>query len=59
MSDKVTVVSLLTLPVEFIYRILDHLDVLTILISVRHVRLRLNAIIDTYHRYKVYTSALI
>ncbi len=45
--------SLLTLPIELVYRILDHLDDLTILLSVRDICIRLNAITDTYYRYKV------
>jgi len=49
--------SLATLPVELIYRILDNLDELTILLSVRDVCTRLNAITDTYYRYQV-TSPL-
>ncbi len=52
MSDK-DPSTFLTLPVELVYRILDHLDVSTILLSVRDTCSRLNAIIDTYHRYKV------
>ena len=42
-----------TLPIELVYRILDNLDILTILFSLRNVCTRLNAITDTYHRYKV------
>ena len=45
--------SLQALPIEIIYRILDHLDELTILFSVRDICTRLNSIIDTYERYKV------
>ncbi|CAF4233402.1 unnamed protein product, partial [Rotaria magnacalcarata] len=41
-----------TLPVEFIYRILDNLDEFTILYSTRNVCARLNSITDTYHRYQ-------
>jgi hypothetical protein len=52
MSDQV-VLSILTLPIELIYCILDNLDELTILFSARDVCTRLNLIIDTYHRYKV------
>jgi hypothetical protein len=52
MSDKVTY-SLHTLPVEIVYRILDNLNVTTIILSARDVCSRLNEIIDTYHRYKV------
>jgi hypothetical protein len=52
MPEK-TSLCLLTLPVELIYRILDNLDELTILLSIRNVCARLNAIINTYHRYQV------
>jgi len=52
MSGKVTL-SLLTLPVEIVYRILDNLERLEILLSVRNVCTRLNAITDTYHPYQV------
>ena len=52
MSDKVTP-SLTTLPNELIYRILDNLDGLTILFSLRNVCIQLNAVIDTYHRWRV------
>ncbi len=52
MSDK-TSLSLHTLPVELVYRILDNLNVLTIVCSMRNVCARINAITDSYHRYKV------
>jgi hypothetical protein len=52
MPDKF-ILSFLTLPVELVYRILDNLDQLTILLSVCDVCTRLNAIIETYHRYQV------
>jgi len=52
MSDKI-IPSLLTLPVELVYRILDHLDVLNILFSMQNICTRLNRIIDSYHRYQV------
>jgi hypothetical protein len=52
MSGKVTL-SLLTLPVEIVYRILDNLERLEILLSVRNVCTRLNAITDIYHPYQV------
>jgi hypothetical protein len=42
-----------TLPVELVYRILDNLDLVTILLSFRNVCTRLNIISDTYYRYKV------
>jgi hypothetical protein len=46
----------LTLPVELVYRILDKLNQLTILLSVRNVCARLNVITDTYYRYQVNLS---
>jgi hypothetical protein len=52
MSEKATI-SFLTLPVEIVYRILDNLNELSLLISTRDVCTRLNAIIDSYHPYKV------
>jgi hypothetical protein len=52
MTNKV-IPSLLTLPVELIYRILDQLDVLNILLSMRNVCTRINTIVDDYHRDKV------
>ena len=52
MSDKTT--SLFsTIPVELIYRILHHLDDLTILCSIQNISLRMNEILNTYHRYQV------
>ncbi len=42
-----------TLPVELVYRVLDNLDPITILLSCRNICIRLNAITDSYHRYKV------
>jgi hypothetical protein len=52
MSNKV-ILSLHTLPVELVYRILDHLDEFTFLCSMRNVCMRINAIVDNYHRYQV------
>jgi hypothetical protein len=52
MSD-IRALSLATLPIELIYRILDNLDPLEILLSVQDVCTRLNAIIESYHQYKV------
>jgi hypothetical protein len=52
MSEKLTL-SLHTLPVELVYSILDHLDPFTILVSVRNVCLRLDAITDGYTPYQV------
>ncbi|CAF1365267.1 unnamed protein product [Rotaria sordida] len=55
MSTEVTP-PLLTLPVEIVYRILDHLQPLTIFLSCRNVCTRLNTIIDTYQRYHTLTK---
>jgi len=52
MSNKMTL-SLHTLPVELVYRILDNLNDLTIFMSCRNVCTRLNAITDTYYPYQV------
>lgn len=53
------VASLETLPVDLVYCILDHLEVLTILLSCRDVCTRLNHVIDTYRRYKVIFNFII
>lgn len=45
-----------TLPIEMIYRILDNLDEKAIFLSMRNVCQRLNAVIDSYHRYQVNTQ---
>jgi hypothetical protein len=58
MSDKVTL-SLHTLPVALVYCILDNLDLLTILLSVKNVCRRLNTITDAYNRYQVNFSFII
>ncbi len=52
MSNKVTP-SLVTVPVEIVYRILDNLDGWTIFLSFRDICTRLNAIVDTYYPYQV------
>ena len=57
-SNKMNM-SLHTLPVELVYRILDHLDHFTILMSCRNVCARLNAITNTYHRYRGLFDCLI
>jgi hypothetical protein len=57
-SNKMTS-SLNTLPVELVYRILDHLNEVTILLSCSNVCTRLNTIIDTYHRYQVLFNFII
>jgi hypothetical protein len=48
--------SLHTLPVELVYRILDHLDNKSLFLSCTNICRRLNDIIDTYHRYQVIPS---
>ena len=52
MAEKV-VLSLHTIPVDLAYQILDHLDEVTLVVAVRNVCLRLNAITDTYQRFRV------
>ncbi|CAF4715950.1 unnamed protein product, partial [Rotaria sp. Silwood2] len=51
MCDK-TPATLLTIPVDIVYRILEKLDDLSLILSVRNVCERLNIITDTYHRYQ-------
>ncbi len=45
--------SLVNLPVEIIYRILDHQSDFVIICTMRQVCQRLNKIVDGYHRYQV------
>ncbi len=45
--------SLQSLPVELVYGILDNLNELTILFTVRNVCTRLRQITNTYNRYQV------
>ena len=45
--------SLHTLPVELVYRILDNLDDKSMFLSSYNVCTRINTIIHTYHRYQV------
>ena len=59
MSNNKITPSLLKLTVELVYRILDNLDQLTILLSLRNVCTRLNVITDTYHRYQVNVSFIL
>ena len=47
------IASLIALPIELIYRILDHLTPHDILLSVSNVCERLNSITDFYDRYQV------
>ncbi|CAF1108559.1 unnamed protein product [Adineta steineri] len=55
MSSK-TILSLHTLPVEMVYRILDNLNPSTIFWSMETVCQRLNAILDSYDRYKAFDT---
>ena len=48
-----TALSLHTLPIELVCRVLDHLEHADIFLSVREVCSRLNAITDTYQPYQV------
>lgn len=57
MSDKFFP-CLLTLPVELVYRVMDHLDELAILCSIRKVCRRIDTIVDTYYRYQVNFSLI-
>ncbi|CAF2138775.1 unnamed protein product [Rotaria magnacalcarata] len=50
--------SLLTLPTEIVYRILDHLSIYSTLISLRRVCKRLHTITDTYDRYELDLSSI-
>jgi len=46
-------VSLHTLPIDIIYCILDNLNELQMIVSVRDVCSRLNSVVDSYQRYRV------
>ncbi|CAF1009129.1 unnamed protein product [Adineta steineri] len=48
--------TFLTLPVELVYRILDHQLDFTILCSMRNVCQRFNNIVDSYDRYQTLTT---
>lgn len=48
-----TALSLLDLPIELIFRILDRLAPVTLLLSVRNVCKRLDQTTDVYHPYQV------
>ena len=45
--------TFLTLPIELIYRIMDHQSDLTLFYSMQNVCQRFNQIINTYYRYQV------
>ena len=42
-----------TLPIELVYRILDHLTDFTLFCSMQNVSQRFNQILNVYHRYQV------
>ncbi|CAF1486122.1 unnamed protein product [Adineta ricciae] len=48
--------SLITLPAEFVYRILDQLSDFDLFCSMQNVCYRLNQILNTYHRYQTLTT---
>jgi len=48
-----TLLSLQTLPVEMIYRILDHLTNTELFLSVNNVCQRFNTIVNSYQQYQV------
>ncbi|CAF1268964.1 unnamed protein product [Adineta steineri] len=48
--------SLITVPIELIYCIMDNLDTEALFRSLRDVSTRTNAIMDTYERYKTLTT---
>jgi hypothetical protein len=52
MADKIKP-SLLTLPVELVYRIFDHLNNFSIVCSIPNVCTRINTIVNIYYRYRV------
>ena len=50
-TQRTSMLSLPTLPVEVIYRIFDKLDGTTLFLFVRNVSRQFRAIVDTHHRY--------
>lgn len=46
--------SLHTLPIEIVYRIFDQLHDAELFVTLQNVCQRLNAILDSYQRFKVY-----
>ncbi|CAF3784100.1 unnamed protein product [Rotaria magnacalcarata] len=55
MPEKISL-KLDTLPVELIYRILDHLDALVILCSLQNINTRMNAIITSYQPFQAFAT---
>ena len=51
--------SILELPIEIIYRILDNLDQYTLFCAASNVSIRLNRILGTYDRYQVRSIVII
>ncbi|CAF1528430.1 unnamed protein product, partial [Adineta steineri] len=49
---KQSIASFLTLPVELVYRILDHQDDFTIICSMTNVCQRFNSIVNSYDRFQ-------
>ncbi|CAF1448934.1 unnamed protein product [Adineta ricciae] len=47
-----------TLPVELVYRIMDHQDELTLFCSMQNISRRLNQILSTYERYRWDSNAI-
>ncbi|CAF1108905.1 unnamed protein product [Adineta ricciae] len=45
-----------TLPVEIVYRIMDHQNELTLFCSMQNISRRLNQILSTYERYRTLTT---
>ena len=50
-NDRIT--SLNMLPIELVYRIVDHLNHFEMVFAVRNICTRLNELVNTYHRYQV------
>lgn len=59
MFDNKIAQSLITLPNELVYCILNSLDQLTVLLLRRNVRTQLNVIADTYDRYQVHFTFIL
>ena len=58
MSTRI-ISSLLELPIEIIYHMLDNLDHYTLFCAATNVSVRLNRILDTYDRYQVRSIEII
>ena len=51
--ERMFIPSLVTIPVDLVYRIFDYLDEVALLCSVRDVCRRMNRIVDSYSPYQV------